>query len=66
MASAPEHSGRATEYYEKAASILETIKDSVEGDYVLALERLKKVYSALGRDHELNRTLNLLNAIQVE
>lgn len=66
MASMPELAGQSTEYYESAAAILETIRDSVEGDYVSCLERLVDVYRAMGRDEDMNRTLELLEKIGAE
>lgn len=64
MASMPEYAEEAASYYEKAATVLETIRDSVEGDYVDCLKRLVNVYKALDRDEDMNRTLELLAKIE--
>lgn len=64
MASMPEYAEEAASYYEKAATVLETIRDSVEGDYVDCLKRLVNVYKALDRDEDMNRTLDLLAKIE--
>ena len=64
MASMPEYAGQATECYERAATILETVRDSVEGDYVTCLERLVDIYRVMGRDDDMNRTLELLARIR--
>ena len=64
MASMPEYAGESAKYYKKAAKILESIRDSVEGDYVECLKRLVDVYKALNRDEEMNQTIELLAKIE--
>jgi len=60
----PEYAGEATKYYENAATILESIRDSVEGDYVECLKRLKDVYEVLNRNTEMNQIIELLGKIE--